>query len=95
MSAATACRAFGEKRYGARKAVVEAPEWEGPAYQTARNAAWVCATFEPSRRRDNLTFKHHAEVASLPADEADTLLDWAQERGDKPRATRELRERTA
>jgi hypothetical protein len=32
-----------------------------------------------SRRRDTLSFKHHAEVVSLPAEEADRLLDWCEE----------------
>jgi hypothetical protein len=31
-----------------------------------------------SRRRDNLSFNHHTEVASLPAAEADALLDWVE-----------------
>ena len=43
-----------------------------------------------SRRREQLSFKHHREVAALPADEADALLDWCEET-PKPRSTRELR----
>jgi len=27
----------------------------------------------------DLSFKHHAEVASLPPDEADALLDWCED----------------
>jgi hypothetical protein len=38
------------------------------------NAASIANAFELSRRRDNLSFKHHAEVASLPLDEADALI---------------------
>lgn len=86
--------AFGERRYGERKAIVTAEDWEGPAFQTCRNAAAICQAFETSRRRDVLSFSHHAEVASLPPTQADALLDWAeqtiQETG-KPRSTRELR----
>jgi hypothetical protein len=37
------------------------------------NAASVCRKFETSRRREDLTFKHHAEVAALPTDEARNL----------------------
>src|SRR5215472_3547505 len=60
---------FGERRYGKRKAIVNAPDWQGLNYQTCRNTLVVCAAFELSRRRYNLSFKHHAEVASLaPAD---------------------------
>ncbi|MGH7085947.1 MAG: hypothetical protein ACREFN_13255 [Acetobacteraceae bacterium] len=76
--------AFGEARYGERKAVVEAEDWDGPAYQTCRNSAAVCTAFpEMSRRRDNLSFSHHAEVAALPAAEADALAEAAK-RADLP-----------
>jgi hypothetical protein len=80
--------------YGERKGVVEAEDWDGPAYQTCRNAASICDAFELSRRRDSLSFKHHAEVAALAPAEADALLDWAEEpiaTTGKPRPTRELR----
>ena len=62
-----------EARYGERKAIVEAEDWEGPAYQTCMHAAAVCPAFETSRRREDLSFRHHAEVAGLPPDEADVL----------------------
>jgi N6-adenosine-specific RNA methylase IME4 len=86
--------AFGERHYGQRKAVVTAPGWQGPAYQTCRNAAVVANRFELYRRRYNLSFHHHAEVASLKGSEADALLDWAQEpiaQTGRARTTRELR----
>jgi hypothetical protein len=86
--------AFGEKHYGERKAVIEADDWEGPAYQTCRNAATIASAFELSRRRDNLSFTHHAEVVGRPSQEADRLLDWAQEtisKTGKPRTVAELR----
>jgi hypothetical protein len=38
-------------------------DWEGPEYQTCREAAWVAEKFETSRRREVLSFNHHAEVA--------------------------------
>jgi hypothetical protein len=71
--------AFGEARYGERKAIVEAEDWEGPAYQTCVNASNVAKRFESNRRRLDLTFKHHAEVVALPPAEADSLLDWCEE----------------
>ena len=84
---------FGS-RYGERVDVVQADDWDGPSHGTCRNAAVVCDAFDVSRRRDTLSFNHHAEVASLPKDQADELLDWAEssiaEIG-KPRSTRELR----
>jgi hypothetical protein len=67
------------RRYGERKAIVEAEDWEGPDFQTCANAASVCRSFETSRRRELLSFRHHAEVAALPPDEADALLDWCAE----------------
>ena len=41
------------------------------------DCAHVCRAFEISRRRENLTFGHHAEVANR--DDSDDLLDWAEE----------------
>jgi hypothetical protein len=54
----------------------------------------VARAFETSRRRDTLSFSHHREVASLSTQDADRLLDWAEQplRNDgRPRSTRELR----
>jgi hypothetical protein len=70
--------AFGERRYGERKAMVESDEWDGPVYQSCKDAAWVCGVFEKSRRRDFVSFIHHREAASLPIAEADQVLDWCE-----------------
>ena len=48
-------------------------------YQTLRNYAWVARRFEMSRRRDGLSFQHHAEVATLPGGEQDRWLDLAEQ----------------
>ena len=66
--------AYGEARYGERKAHVEAGNWEGPSFGACANAARVCRAFETSRRHEPLGFQRHAEVASLPPDEADALI---------------------
>jgi hypothetical protein len=50
----------------------------GLRYQTLRNYAWVARRFDLNRRRAKLTFQHHAEVASLPIEEQDRLLDQAE-----------------
>jgi hypothetical protein len=50
----------------------------GLRYQTLRNYAWVARRFDLSRRRAKLTFQHHAEVASLPVDAQELLLDQAE-----------------
>jgi hypothetical protein len=48
-------------------------------YQTLRNYAWVARRIPLSRRRDNLSFGHHAEVAALPQVEQDFWLRKAEE----------------
>ncbi|MFF2745979.1 LmbU family transcriptional regulator [Kitasatospora sp. NPDC058048] len=50
-------------------------------YQTLRNYAWVARRFPLSRRRDKLSFGHHAEVASCPEAEQDYWLRRAEEHG--------------
>ena len=80
--------AFGEARYGQRKAVVTAPDWEGPSYQVCKNAARVARRFPFEQRHGDITFGHHAEVAALPPDEADALLDRAETEGLSTRALR-------
>jgi hypothetical protein len=47
-------------------------------YQTLRNYAWVARKIAPVRRREKLSFQHHAEVAGLPTDEQDTWLTRAE-----------------
>ncbi len=95
--------AFGESRYGERKAIVTAEDWEGPDYMTCRWAASIATKFgrpnNPAeahlpKRREGLSFQHHAEVAARPTNEANALLDWCEETiptTGKPRPTRELR----
>jgi hypothetical protein len=46
-------------------------------YQTLRNYAWVARRFEMSRRRDDLSFQHHAELASLAPAEQELWLSRA------------------
>ncbi len=70
--------AYGEKEYADRyRRAIEAV---GLDYQTLRNYVWVARRFVPSRRRDGLSFQHHAEVASLAPTEQDEWLDRAEER---------------
>lgn len=53
----------------------------GIKYQSAANSKWTCESFEFSRRRENLSFKHHSEVASLDPDLQDEYLDLAEKHG--------------
>jgi hypothetical protein len=59
------------------------------------NATAVVKAFpEASRRREALSFKHHAEVAALPPADPAALLDWCEEtiqETEKASSTRELR----
>lgn len=48
-------------------------------YQTLRNYAWVARRFSPNRRREKLSFQHHAEVASLAEDDQEICLNQAEE----------------
>src|SRR5918997_1429511 len=63
---------YGEQSYGDRyeQAITDT----SLRYQTLRNYAWVARRFPMSRRRDTLSFGHHAEVAGLPDDEQDMWL---------------------
>jgi hypothetical protein len=71
------------------KLVIEAV---GLDYQTVRNYAWVARRFELSRRRDTLSFQHHAEVASMPPAKQDYWLDRAEEGGwSRNRLRQEIR----
>lgn len=72
--------AAGEHRYGER-AKAAAEGLFKLSFGALRNAATVCRSFEASRRRDVLSWSHHVEVAALPPDEADAILDRAQDRG--------------
>lgn len=66
---------YGEHNYGEKYSQPLAASDYG--YGGLRNAAWVCGRIELSRRRDNLSFSHHQEVAPLTPDEQDTWLEDA------------------
>lgn len=78
---------YGE-RYGERVETLDDLPWE---HQTARNAAWVAAQFrDVSRRRDTLSWSHHAEVAGLEPAEQDEWLDEAEGNGWSRNELREV-----
>jgi hypothetical protein len=82
--------AYGQSAYRGRYR--DAVERTGLDYQTLRNYAWVAGRFELSRRRDALSFGHHAEVAALPGPEQDFWLRKAEEFGwSTMRLRREVR----
>ncbi|MEU4469118.1 LmbU family transcriptional regulator [Streptomyces sp. NPDC024017] len=69
---------YGETTYGWRR-YKEAIERTGLDYQTLRNYAWVARRFEHHRRRDGLSFAHHAEVTRLSPPEQDYWLRKAEQ----------------
>jgi hypothetical protein len=79
--------AFGDHRYGDR-AQSAAEGIFGREFQTLANLATVSRAVETSRRREHLSWTHHAEVASLPAEEADELLARAEREHLSTRALR-------
>lgn len=68
---------YGEQAYSDR--YEQALTDTSLGYQTLRNYAWVVRKFPVSRRRDTLSFGHHAEVAALPGDEQDAWLARAEQ----------------
>lgn len=68
---------YGEGAYGERYSqAIDSTGWD---YQTIANARWVAGQIAYSRRRECLSWSHHAEVASLGEAEQDELLDSAIE----------------
>jgi hypothetical protein len=67
---------YGKRMYGRRYR--HGIELTGLEYQTLRNYAMVARRFELCRRRDTLSFHHHAELCALPTDEQERWLDDAE-----------------
>lgn len=80
--------AFGEHKYGARKALVTSDDWEGPTYQTCKDAASVSRRFERSERSDLLPWSHYRQALSLPKTDATSILGEAEREGWSVRETR-------
>ncbi|MGW0809506.1 LmbU family transcriptional regulator [Nonomuraea sp. NPDC002799] len=85
---------YGEKQYADRyRTAIERTSLD---YQTLRNYAWVARRFGLARRRDKLSFAHHAEVAALSMAEQDLwLLRAEQQSWSRNRLRRELRQAAA
>jgi hypothetical protein len=66
---------YGAAKWGEK--YVEAAHITGYDVKTLRNIAYVAKRFDLSRRRDKLTWSHHAEVAVLEPREQDKWLDRA------------------
>ena len=68
---------FGNRRYGEK--YVQASKITGYDVQTLMNMVYVTSSVEPARRREELSWSHHAEVAALSPDEQDYWLSKATE----------------
>ncbi len=71
--------AYGEHKYGEMYA--QALDATDSSYGTLANAAWVAGHVESSRRRENLSFAHHQEVAPLAPAEQVAWLDKCEVEG--------------
>jgi hypothetical protein len=77
---------YGNARYGERYRAAAAIT--GYDVQTLMNIAYVASRFEISRRREELSFTHHAELAALPADQQERWLDHAERESLSARSLR-------
>jgi hypothetical protein len=83
---------YGQSHFGTRYR--DAIAATGLDHQTLRNYAWVARSVPPSRRRDKLSFQHHAEVAALSEAEQELWLGRAERlRWSRNQLRRELAER--
>ena len=96
---------YGERHYGQMASQASKDHIEdatGYTYHTVRRAGYTAERIAPERRRSNLTFAHHAEVAPLPVPDQQRLLDQAEQNNwnryqlrDAVRVDKELAKRRA
>ena len=60
---------FGERKYG--EMYSQAIDHSKLDYQTLANSTYVSGAVEFSRRRENLSWSHHKEIASLEPEDQD------------------------
>jgi len=82
--------AFGLSRWPqAVKEFIDSSEFEKTTIQTA---AWVCRSIEPSRRRDDISFSTHIEVAALSPDRQNFWLNhYAEKKKQGPYSISQFR----
>ena len=71
--------AYGEHKYGEKYS--QAMDITNSSYGTLANAVYVARHVQSSRRRENLSFAVHQEVAPLPPAEQDFWLDKCEVEG--------------
>lgn len=77
---------YGEGAYGEKYA--QALDETGYSYSTLATDKWVAKKIGLSRRRENLRFSHHREVAGLPPPEQEKWLDKAEKEDLGPKDLR-------
>lgn len=77
---------FGEHKWGEKYA--QAIAATGHSYQTLANAKWVAEKVHFSRRRENLSWSAHKEVAVLSPELGDKVLSETENEGWSVRETR-------
>ena len=70
------CLAYRQQKWGMYDDIAEET---GMAKQTLKDTKWVSENVESSLRKDNLSFNHHKEVASLPPEKQELFLNRAVE----------------
>lgn len=78
---------YGNRRFGERYA--RARRITGYDVQTLMNMVYVASRFEPSRRRQGLSFSHHAELAPLDLEAQERWLSQAEAERFSVRCLRE------
>lgn len=68
---------YGEKKWG--ETYTEAAKITGYDPRSLANMASISGSFDASRRRDKLTWSHHAAVAGLDVDDQELWLDQASD----------------
>lgn len=68
---------YGERQWG--EMYTQAIDETGYSYGTLANDKWVASRIEPSRRRENLSYAHHQEIADLMPEDQEKMLDMAEE----------------
>jgi hypothetical protein len=79
---------YGEKVYG--ESYAQALDHSSYEYQTIANDKWVAGRIHPIRRRESLTFDHHATVAEMEEEDQEILLKEAVDKKLSTKAFRSL-----
>jgi hypothetical protein len=67
---------YGHAKFGEMQAEVQ--DIAGLSYDSLADAKWIAKEFKISRRREKLSWGHHREVAGLPQEIQQKLLDVAE-----------------